>query len=149
METGATQPDNNLPEKHETGRHDPTASRFVYTDDPYTGRPAFFFVNSHSPDIESRAAEVTGSVPALLCTIWLGEDDRPVSVTIQNEDAAGELHALNQYFENLDVRINKRDSVHLELVSSPAVRHTRGAGTLFLDKKGTGCYFRLDLPQHL
>ena len=131
-----------------TQGRDPLSAQFIFTPDPNTGRPAFFFFATgvESRDVSARSGEAADSIPALLCTIWRGDDGSPVAVTIRGEDASGERHVLSEHFREVGVRIDLYGSAHLELAIAPAVGQERGAGTLFLDGAGRACFFRLDVP---
>jgi hypothetical protein len=135
----------------DAGGKDPFASRFISGFDPDAGRPAFFFFKdiAEKQDVEKRVQEVTGSVPALLCTVWFGAEDEPAALTILNVDASGERHGLGIYFRDVGVRTAPNGTVHLELSTAPCVRQVQGAGTLFLDASESACYFRLDIPKKI
>ncbi|TET35407.1 MAG: hypothetical protein E3J72_11085 [Planctomycetota bacterium] len=135
----------------DAGGKDPLASRFISGYDPNAGRPAFFFFkdSAEKQDVEKRVQEVAGSIPALLCTVWYGEEGELAALTISNVDASGERHGLGIYFRDVSVRTAPNGTVHLELSTAPCIRQVQGAGTLFIDASETACYFRLDIPKEI
>ncbi|MHC4661731.1 MAG: hypothetical protein ACYS8W_08580 [Planctomycetota bacterium] len=149
MENERPFPRRHYSETDESGRQDPLASRFLLSNDPDTGRPALFFFTTPVGNIESRVSEVSDSIPALMCRIWYGDDDRLTGIDISGEDTAGGMHSLEHYFDPAGIRTGKLGTIHLELETGPSVRHISGAGTLFTDRSGAACFFRLDFPHNL